>query len=479
MSALSRKSSTVLRRAWSRTESAGGQGRWVVRGRAWVEIGLIVAGLLAQFFLLPHVLEADGKTRYLTLAALLRSGAIVNSRYSLIGPLFAAPLWFLGKALETSEWWVARFNTLFLGLGLLAFYLLLRNRMDRGLLRAFLLLLLVASMFPAHVEQFYGEVFTALCVAIGVILLFTRARWGGWAALIIGVANTPAAILGLILMFITRTLQSRRLRYLLIPCGTLALIALDAWIQRGSPFASGYDNDRGFRTFMPYSGLPGFSYPFFFGVLSLLFSFGKGLIFFAPGLLLPVRRTLGAYSVRLRTIHRLWLIFLVGLVLIYAPWWAWYGGWFWGPRFLLFASIPASLALAVWLCKADASIWMRLAALLVLTLSCWVGLNGAVFGDATLAPVCLYNDFALEAYCHFIPEFSVLWRPFVVAGQVGLGPAFSVAEKLDPGKLIYAGFTALVYLYFATPLLVKIIRQAISLTRRFARERLSLAAWRF
>jgi hypothetical protein len=444
---------------------------------AWVETSLIVLGLLAQLFLLPHILDADGKTRYEELDALLR-GAITDSKYSLIGPVFATPLWLVGALFGDTAWWVARFNTLFLAVGLLALYLLLRNRMDRRPLRAFLLLLLVASMFPAHIEGFYGEVFTALCVAIGVILLFTRARWGGWAALIVGVANTPAAIVGLVLMMTQRALRSRRLRYLLIPLGALALIGLEAWIRRGNPFASGYAADRGYRTFMPYSGLPGFSYPFFFGLLSLVFSFGKGIIFFAPGLLLPARRALGALSVRLRMIHRLWLLFVVGLILVYASWWAWYGGWFWGPRFLLFASIPASLALAVWLRKADASLWMRLAALLVLTLSCWVGLNGAVFGDAALAPVCLYDDFAREAYCHYIPEFSVLWHPFVVAGQLGVGPAFYLAEGLDPAKLIYAGFTLAVYLYFAGPLIMAMIRQAIPLAQRFARERLSLATWR-
>ncbi len=149
--------------------------------------------------------------------------------------------------------------------------------MDRRLLRAFLLLLFVASMFPAHVEGFYGEVFTALCVAAGVILPFTRARWGGWVALIVGVANTPATILGLVLMMAQRLLRSRRLRYALIPLGALALSG--GW-SRGSgaatPFANPYPDDRGYTTFMPYSGLPGFNNPFYLGLLSLLFSLRQG-----------------------------------------------------------------------------------------------------------------------------------------------------------------------------------------------------------
>ena len=36
-------------------------------------------------------------------------------------------------------------------------------------------------------------------------------------------------------------------------------------------------------------------------------------------------------------------------------WWAWPGGWFWGPRFLLYASIPASVALRDPLSDEDAS----------------------------------------------------------------------------------------------------------------------------
>jgi hypothetical protein len=463
------------RDALARRTSAGEIGP---RLSVWIESSLIVIGLLAQLFLLPHVISSDGTVRYQALDALLRNAALSDNKYSLIGPLFAAPLWVVGGAAGDTAWWVARFNTVFLGLSLLMLYLLLRNRMDRGVLRAFLLVLLAASMFPAHVEEFYGEVFTALCVAIGVVLLFTRTRWGGWLALIVGVANAPATIFGLALMMAQRTLRSRRLRYLLILLGALALTGLEAWIRRGSPFASGYDHDAGYRTFMPYSGLPGFSYPFFFGLLSLLFSFGKGIIFFAPGLLLPAQRALGARSVRLRMIHRLWLLFVVGLILVYAPWWAWYGGWFWGPRFLLFASIPASLALAVWLRKEGASPRMRLAALVALTLSCWVGLNGAIFSDATLIPVCFDNDYAREAYCHYIPEFSVLWRPFVNASQMGLGPAFYLAEKLDPGKLIYAGFTVLIYVYFAIPLVVRIIQQAMPPLQTVARGRLPLAAWR-
>jgi hypothetical protein len=48
-----------------------------------------------------------------------------------------------------------------------------------------------------------------------------------------------------------------------------------------------------------------------------------------------------------------------------------------------------------------------------LLLSCWVAANGAVFSQHAM-DVCVQNDFALEALCWYVPEFSALLRPFVV-----------------------------------------------------------------
>src|SRR5262249_55819704 len=141
-------------------------------------------------------------------------------------------------------------------------------------------------------------------------------------------------------------------------------------IRRGNPLASNYED--------------GFSEPFLIGLLSILFSFGKGLLFFAPGLLLPLRGALAGLAEGTRrllaTTHLLWVAFLGGLVLVYARWWAWYGGWFWGPRFFLIASLPACLALALRLRPARRPALLGdLATLGVLALSVWVGIDGAVY----------------------------------------------------------------------------------------------------
>src|SRR5206468_4886727 len=156
------------------------------------------------------------------------------------------------------------------------------------------------------------------------------------------------ALVGLLFVAIKKVVDSRRLRHVVPVVAAVLLLGIESWVRRGSPLVSGYDGNAGAQTVLPYSGRPGFSYPLFFGVLSILLSFGKGLLFFAPGLLLPVAADAADVPARLRQCYQYCLLFLVGLVIAYAKWWAWYGGFFWGPRFLLFASFPASLAMAVY-----------------------------------------------------------------------------------------------------------------------------------
>ncbi|TMC20773.1 MAG: hypothetical protein E6J34_11660 [Chloroflexi bacterium] len=428
--------------------------------QAIIETVLILAGLLALLFLVPHGIYGDGEKRFLALSELLAQRKIPDSEYSMVGPLFSAPLWYLGKRFWTAMAMCSQYNWLIFAIGLGLTYLLLKDRMDRTLLRKFLLILTTASMFCMHVTAYYGEVFSALCVGIGVLaLLSRRASCAGWIAIILGVVNTPASLAGLICLVSKQLLNSKRLRYILLIVAAVALIMLEAWIRRGSPFTTGYANDHGFRTVMPYSGLAGFAYPFFFGLISILFSFGKGLFFYAPGLLLPVRKTLlksqEEENLVLYRAYLLWIFFLAGLVLIYSRWWSWYGGLFWGPRFFLIASIPASFALAVRVHdKKNSSLLLNLFTLLVLNLSFWVGLNGAVYNDVSTAiHVCTDNQYQLEILCHYTPEFSALWFPFVVH------PA------LDQQRALYLIYWILAFAYLLVPLLIHIVKQLAEITK--------------
>ena len=378
----------------------------------WGEILLLSMGFLVLFFSIPHEMKGDGLARFQALSALLGGGKIPDLKYSMVGTLLAAPLWFLGKTVETPEWWVSRFNLLvfFSGMGLA--WWILKDRAPRKFLLRFFLLLTFASMFPRHLEGFHGEVFTAVCAGVGILGITQGKERLGWALLALGTANTPAALPGLGLVVLFLFWERRRRPCLLVPLLVLSLVLAENWIRKGHPFHTGYEGDKGFKTLLPFSGLPGFSFPFFLGLLSILLSFGKGILWFAPGLLLSSWKKDTSFPSSLLTPYRLFLLFLAGLVLVYSKWWCWYGGWFWGPRFFLFASIPASLALAAALSKENASSLFRAWTLLLLAWSFWVGVSGVVFDQYGLG-LCRANGYFLESWCWYLPQFNVLFHPFI------------------------------------------------------------------
>ncbi len=461
------------------TPRATSRSRPPLDARELFEMALLVAALLANDLLLPRVMFGDGLERFLALDKLLRTGALTASRYSLIGPIFAAPLWWLGNlnggvggAMTEAQ----RYNPLLFGLGVVALYLILRRRLDGRLTRAFLLILTIASMFPYHLTQFYGEVFTALLVAIGLSAATLSGRTGwrrtGWGLVALGVANTPATLAGLALVTVQRIWASGRLRYLLAPLMAGGLIMGESLLRRGGLFSNGYEHDTGGLPPDALLGgwLPGFNYPFFFGLLALLLSFGKGLIFYAPGIFLPLRsrlRALGKSGGPLQRLHTSWLLFTAGLILIYASWWDWSGDWYWGPRFFLFASVPASFALALWTQRPSARLRINLLALLVLALSIWVGIDGAVFGQADMG-MCISTNPITQDICRFNPSYSALWRPFVNLFQYGPSQRFVTVEGLTTSGMIYALIAAVIGAYLALPLLRTIREQLRALLNAWA-----------
>lgn len=393
-------------------------------------------GLVALFFFLPHFVSGDGYQRFRALGRLVNAGKLSAMGHSMVGPLFALPLWPLGYLYQSPEWWLARFNFFVFAVGLYFFNRLLRDQIEPRVVRRFLLILIGGSMFPHYLQDFYGEVFTAILVGVSVLAIQLKRPRYGWTGLVLGSLNTPASLLGLSGVAIAESAAARRWRFLVVPALTVGLLALDAWVRRGSPFTTGYETDGGTATVLTYSGRPGFSYPLFFGLLSLLLAFGKGLIFFAPGLLLLGHGAVRSLKREIRTSHDRWLLFLLGLVLAYSKWWAWYGGWTWGPRFLLLGSIPASFALAVALARPSGSLGGSAGLLIILSLSFWVGACGAVFGFAGLEDC---RDAALEHLCWYVPEFSALWRPFVTGAPV------------QTSQIILLVYLGLVFVYLAFP----------------------------
>lgn len=448
---------------------------------AAVETGLIAAGLAGLFFFIPHEIGSDGVARYRALEDLWTQGRWSDTPYSMIGPLFSSPLWLLGRICGCPAWWCARFNFFVFALGLLALHRIGRGRMDAGVLRKFILLLVAASMFPNHLRTYLGEVFTAVLAGAGILAVALHASAWGWAALVLAAASAPAALAGLGLVAAYHATSRKQWRYLLVLAAAAGLVLGEAWLRRGHPLRTGYEGDAGYRTVLPYSGLPEFSYPFLFGVLSIFLSFGKGLLFFAPGLFLPPGASGASLSNGLREAYRLWLLFLLGLILVSARWWSWYGGWAWGPRFLLFASIPASFALAARLHRPGGCALGRAATLLALALSVWAALSGAVFNQDQLelctGNVAMINQdsrellsasyFGLEFLTWYVPEFSVLWRPFVVRRELG------------PSDLLLLLYGAAVFLWLGVPLATSLARELWASAGTFVASRMDFKSWRF
>ena len=233
----------------------------------------------------------------------------------------------------------------------------------------------------------------------------------GGTALALGMANMPATSVGVALALGDWGLRHPRLRAAL-PLVLFALLWFgENWLRRGHPLHTGYENNAGYRTLLPYSGKPGFSYPLPLGLLQPPAVDGQGAALFAPGLFLcfpAARRALRP----VRPFQRASLLVVAGLLLVYGQWWAWYGGYSWGPRFLVFAAIPAALRLAAECTYPPRRVLPLLAVLGALLLSLWGGFDGAML-RFWKQEVCTSNGYAVEAFCWDVPEFSVLFTPFI------------------------------------------------------------------
>lgn len=451
----------------TKTEGSAGAERASWRDRAEL---VFVAIALVVLWIMPHSVRGDGELRYLAVERLLTGGGLSLAKYSIVGPLFAAPLWWAGRALGLDPRdTTAYFNVILFTAFVVAVARELRAWLPRATRGAFLVLLAYGSMFTNHVQLFYGEVFTAVTVSLGVLLLARGANARGWTLVVLGVANTPAALVGSGLVALAQAWRTKRWRHLLAPAFAFALIGAQNVALRGGFFDAGYEGDAGSKTALPYTGLPGFSYPFFFGVLSLLLAFGKGLVFFTPGVFFPSmvgeRARAAGVPEPLRWAHGAWLAFVVGLLLVYARWWSWQGGGFWGPRFFLVASVPGCLALAVAVRPPEGgararSLAANVTTLVAVLLTMWVGANGLVF-DETGLDVCRKDHYWLEAFCNYVPEMSALWHPFVDF-------ASSVPARGRPLAIVACGWWTAVTAWLVAPLARTIGAQVRALGRAAA-----------
>ncbi len=230
------------------------------------------------FWLGKHAIAGDGHVRFDHLSQYLSTGKDRVTKYSMVGPLGSAPFWYLSSK-QTSAgrindflYWCERYNLLVMLAGLVTLSVCLPREVNWSQRSLFAVLVCFASMYPKHVQEYYGEVFTSMLVAIG--LLFLTRGWfiAGCLLASIGVANTPAHLIGIGLASCWLLIRTRQWRFLLLAIIPALFIFAENYIRRGSPFATGYEQDHGFRTVLPYSGKSGFSYPWHLGLISILFS---------------------------------------------------------------------------------------------------------------------------------------------------------------------------------------------------------------
>ena len=380
-------------------------------------VALLVGAWLCLVFVMERDLAAgsDSDRRFQALRLWLEEGVHPAVKWPLIGTVFGTPFFYLGRLVQTPEWWMYTYPALVAGASLVVLDVFLKPYLETAPRRRFLLLLLIASMVPYQLRSLSAEAFNLFLLTIGFVALLEE-RWvPGFAAVALGGANMPATLGGVGLALVVSAVMLRRWRVVLPGFLAVLITVAENWFKFGGLFNTPYaeEIEHGYRTYLPYSGRPGFSYPMLFGVLSLVFSFGKGILFFAPGLFLPLRRAAEGLPVLLTRLRWVLVAHVVGLVVVYSKWWAWYGGFTWGPRFLAFASVPAALILTLKVERPSEKLLENVIVILVLALSVWVGLCSSVFGLYG-QEFCAANQYALESFCWYLPEYSVLSRAMVM-----------------------------------------------------------------
>ncbi len=212
--------------------TAGQPAAALSRRAVLVTLALTAAAIALLFAVVPHGLYGDGYVRYLKIDALLREGTLGRERYSYVGPLFAAPFWLLG---DTRMWWCARFNVLVLAAAAVVGWRALRPLLPPDERAAFVLLLAATGMMPHATRDFYGEVFSAVLVGTGFMLVNGPGSRPGWGAVVLGVVNAPASAVGLLRAALWRTWKDRRVDGLIAFAVSAGLIVLENTIVRGAP----------------------------------------------------------------------------------------------------------------------------------------------------------------------------------------------------------------------------------------------------
>src|SRR5512138_3141026 len=208
----------------------------------------------------------------------------------------------------------------------------------------------VGTFVLPYGKEFLSEPLTALCVVVAFERLLTGRASSAGLALGAAVLVRPQCVLVAPLLLVVAWRRSGfaaavRTALGAVP-GMAATLAYNI-VRFGDPLQFGY-------------GDVGFTTPFWTGTIGLLFHPTKSLLLFAPiSFVLPFALW------HLWRLHRWAFLLIAGNFVVTfataAMWFAWHGGWSWGPRLLIPGLIPAIAAVGPWL---DRSSRERIVALL-------------------------------------------------------------------------------------------------------------------
>jgi hypothetical protein len=232
--------------------------------------------------------------------------------------------------------------------------------------------------------------------------------------------------LGLLLVVYLWRQHGRNLRAWLGPVvlfglPVLAALAVSGWyneIRFGNPLTTGYLPQERFAT------------PFFEGLYGLTFSPGKGLFWYSP-ILLAALAAWPAFTRR----HRAEALAVAAIVLsnlfFYAPWYLWWAGHGWGPRFLVtilpFATLPLVWAMEAAYHRRTLALAVSVLLALSLGVQCLgVAVDFNLYLEDVHAELGLYHPATL-----FDPAYSPLLRQVGYLRPENLDLAWVQGGSLD------------------------------------------------
>lgn len=227
----------------------------------------------------------------------------------------------------------------FISAGLVVAMYLLTRRLGAGARTAVLVGVgsVIGTFMLPYTKEFFAEPLTTLLLVITFErLLADRPAASGFALGLAVLTRAQNIVLAPLILLVALRRQGLAGALGAVASMTLGVVVTLAYnlLRFGSPFEFGYE-DVGFTT------------PFFQGATGLLFNPLKSIFIFAPVvMLLPF-----ALTHLWRTNRDAFTLITGNLFITFAitaTWFAWHGGWGWGPRLLIPALIPALAAIGPW-----------------------------------------------------------------------------------------------------------------------------------